>query len=452
MSQLTTRRRVLKSAVAAASTSLLIGPAAMARTYAANERIRFANIGIGGMGAKGVDFASREQIVAFADVDTGHAAGAIKKIKDKFPDVKAYTDYRKLFDEVKDLDACWVATPDHHHFPASVRALEAGLNLYCEKPLAHDLYEVRKLRELAKAKNVVTQMGNQGHSGEHVRLLCEWVAQGTLGDVTEAHVRPPYNDMDFGSRDPGQPAKPPSTLDWDLWQGPVKEREFRTGIVPAKWRGWLPYGTGLLGDWFCHNGDGAVWALKLYEADTCEVSCEGEETNGSNWPHEVRVTWNFPQRGDMVPCTMTWSSGAYNDKPFPDSKYDPTLIKEAMVKNATAYFGTKGTAVSGYWMNGTRLFPETFMKESGKPKPVLERVKGGHEVDFLNKIKNGGKTASDFDYSARLTEVMLVGNVANLVRGQKLAYDFHTGRFTNSEKANALIKRDPRKGWEFGYV
>ena len=123
-----------------------------------------------------------------------------------------------------------------------------------------------------------------------------------------------------------------------------------------------------------------------------------------------------------------------------------------MAKNASAYFGTKGTAVSGFWMNGTRLYPETFMKEVGKPKQVLERVKGGHEIDFLNKIKHGGRTASDFDYAARLTEIMLVGNVANLVRGQKLAYDFRTGRFTNSDKANALIKREPRKGWEFGYV
>ncbi len=216
-----TRRRLLQAG-AAASASLLIGPAAMARTYSANEKIRFALIGIGGMGGKGVSVASGEQIVAAADVDVNHAAGSIKKIKDGFADAKIYSDYRKLFDEQKELDAVWVATPDHHHFPAAVRALEAGLAVYCEKPLCHDLYEARKLRELAKAKNVVTQMGNQGHSGEHVRLLCEWIWQGSLGDVTEAHVRPPYNQMDFGSRDAGQSAAVPPGFDWDLWQGPVK--------------------------------------------------------------------------------------------------------------------------------------------------------------------------------------------------------------------------------------
>ena len=446
-----TRREFLRAG-GAASASVLICSARAARAYAANEKIRFGLVGIGGMGGKGVGVASGEQIVAAADVDLKHAAGSVKKITGGFPDAKLYGDYRKLFDEQKQLDAVWVATPDHHHFPATVRALEAGHAVYCEKPLCHDIYEVRTLRELAKAKKVATQMGNQGHSGEHVRLLCEWIWQGTLGDVTEAHVRPPYQQMDFGSRDAGQPAKPPESLDWDLWQGLVKEREYRTGIHPATWRGWLDYGTGLLGDWFCHNGDGAVWGLKLHEADTCEVECEGEETNGTNWPHAVRVSWSFPKRGGMAPCVMRWSSGIYNDysaRPMPKT-VDPERIA-ATAKHSGAYYGTKGTAVSGWWMNEARLFPETFMKEVGRPKAVLPRVKGGHEADFLNAIRTGGRSSSDFDYSARLTEIMLVGNVANRVR-EKLSYDFRTGTFTNSDKANALLKREPRKGWERGYA
>jgi predicted dehydrogenase len=447
MSNSITRRNLLRAG-AAASASVLIGPVAMARTYAANEKIRFACIGIGGMGGKGVGVASAEQIVAAADPDENHAAGAIKNIKGRFPDAKIYTDYRKLFDEQKQLDAAWVATPDHHHFPASIRAIDAGLAVYCEKPLCHDIYEARKLRELAKAKKVATQMGNQGHSGEHVRLLCEWIWQGSLGDVTEAHVRPPYNQMDFGSRGPGNPAPVPKGLNWDLWQGIVKEREYRTGIVPGAWRGWIDYGTGLLGDWFCHNADGAVWGLKLYEADTCEVECEGEEPNPTNWPHGVRVSWKFPKRGDLAPCIMRWSSGTYNDKPMPPT-VDPERVK-AVASHPSAYFGTKGMAVSGWWMGGVRLFPESFMKEVGKPKTVLPRSKG-HETDFLNAIRTGTPSSADFDYSARLTEIMLVGNVALLVR-EKLAYDFRLGKFTNSDKANALVKRTPRKGWEFGYA
>ena len=443
------RRHFIKAG--AAGTFLLCSPKT-AFTYTANEKIRFALIGIGGMGAKGVNVGLEEQVVAAADVDMQHAANSVQKIKAAAPGATFYTDYRKLFDEQKQLDAVWVATPDHHHFPATVRALEAGLHVYCEKPLCHDVYEARKLRELAKAKKVVTQMGHQGHSGEPVRLLCEWIWQGALGDVTEVHVRPPYNQMDYGSRDAGQPAQPPASLDWNLWQGLVKEREFRSGIHPAKWRGWLDYGTGLLGDWFCHNADGAVWGLKLDEADTCEVECEGEETNATNWAHEVRVSWSFPKRGSMVPCVMRWSSGIYNDyvaRPMP-ATVDPKLVAAA-AENPSAYYGTKGMAVSGWWMNSVRLFPETFMKEVGKPKEMLPRVKGGHEKDFLNAIRTGGRSSGDFAYSSRLTEIMLVGNIATRVR-EKLSYDFRTGRFTNSDRANALLTREPRKGWEFGYV
>lgn len=443
------RRHFIKAG--AAGTFLLCSPKT-AFTYTANEKIRFALIGIGGMGAKGVNIGLEEQVVAAADVDMQHAANSVQKIKAAAPDAKFYADYRKLFDEQKQLDAVWVATPDHHHFPATVRALEAGLHVYCEKPLCHDVYEARKLRELAKAKQVVTQMGHQGHSGEPVRLLCEWIWQGALGDVAEVHVRPPYNQMDYGSRDAGQPAQPPASLDWALWQGLVKEREFRSGIHPGKWRGWLDYGTGLLGDWFCHNADGAVWGLKLDEADTCEVECEGEETNATNWAHEVRVSWSFPKRGSMVPCVMRWSSGIYNDyvaRPMP-ATVDPKLVAAA-AENPSAYYGTKGMAVSGWWMNSVRLFPETFMKEVGKPKEMLPRVKGGHEKDFLNAIRTGGRSSGDFAYSSRLTEIMLVGNIATRVR-EKLSYDFRTGRFTNSDRANALLTREPRKGWEFGYV
>jgi predicted dehydrogenase len=440
------RRKILQAGAAAAS--LLIGPASLARTYAANEKIRFALVGIGGMGHKGVGVASGEQIIAAADVDFQHAAGSLKGIKSRFPDAKIYSDYRKLFDEQKQLDAVWVATPDHSHFPAAIRALEAGLAVYCEKPLCHDVYEVRTLRDLARAKKVATQMGNQGHSGEHVRLLCEWIWQGSLGDVTEAHVRPPFNQMDYGSRDAGHPEGVLKSLDWNLWQGPVKERRYRSGIHPSKWRGWLDYGTGLLGDWFCHNADGAVWALKLYEAETCEVECEGEEASPTNWPHGVRVSWSFPRRGTMVPCILRWSSGTYNDRPMPPT-VDPARVA-AVAEHPSAYFGTKGMAVSGWWMNDVRLFPESFMHEVGKPKPVLPRVKG-HEADFLNAVRTGGRSSADFDYSARLTEIMLVGTIAERVR-EKLTYDFRTGRFTGNDRANALLKREPRKGWEFGYV
>ena len=441
------RRRVLALG-AAASASLLVGPASMAQTHAANGKIRFALIGVGGMGSKGVAVASGEQIVAAADVDPAVAADGLRTITSRFPGAKIYTDYRRLFDAERGLDAVWIATPDHQHFPIVVRALEAGLAVYCEKPLCHDIFEARKLREMAAARRVPTQMGNQGHSSEHIRLLCEWIWQGSLGDVTEVHVRPPHNEMDSGSRTAGEPAPVPGTLDWDVWQGPVRPREYRTGIHPKGWRGWIDYGTGLMGDWFCHNADGAVWALRLNEADTCEVECEGEAPGPTNWPHDVRLSWTFPRRAGLVPCILRWSAGTYYDAPMPPT-VDPRRVA-AVASYPTAYFGTKGMAVSGWWMDGARLFPEAFMREVGRPTRVLPRVKR-HEADFLQAIRTGGRSSADFDYSARLTEIMLVGNIALLVR-EPLHYDFRAGRFTNSDRANHLLTRSPRAGWDAGYA
>ena len=295
-----TRRKLLQAGTVA-SASLLVGPASMARTYAANEKIRFALVGIGGMGGKGVDRASGEQIVAAADVDVHHAGGSIKKIKSRFPEAKIYSDYRKLFDEQKHLDAAWVATPDHSHFPPASRPRRRAGRL---------LREAAVPRYLRGPQAAQTRQGKEGRHADgkpgpfrrERALLCEWIWQGSLGDVTEAHVRPPFNQWTSAAR-PGEPISVPAGFDWGLWQGPVKTREFRSGIHPAEWRGWIDYGTGLLGDWFCHNADGAVWALKLYEADTCEVECEGDEPSATNWPHGVRISWTFPKRGDMVPAS-----------------------------------------------------------------------------------------------------------------------------------------------------
>ena len=406
-----TRRKLLQAG-AAASASVLIGPAAMARTYSANEKIRFALVGIGGMGGKGVGVASGEQIIAAADVDFNHAAGSIKNIKGRFPDAKIYSDYRKLFDEQKHLDAVWVATPDHSHFPASVRALDAGLALYCEKPLCHDIYEARKLRELAKAKKVATQMGNQGHSGEHVRLLCEWIWQGSLGDVTEAHVRPPYNQMDFGSRDAGQPAPVPASLDWDLWQGPVKAAR-----VPQR----HPSGRMARLDRLRHGPAGRLVLPQRRRRGVGPEALRGRHVRSrvrGRRAQRARTGRTASASPGSSPSAATWSPASCGGvrARTTTSRCPPRSIPErvaAVAKHPSAYFGTKGTAVSGWWMNDVRLFPESFMQQVGKPKAVLPRVKG-HEADFLNAIRTGGRSSADFDYSARLTEIMLVGNVASL--------------------------------------
>ena len=447
------RRCFLKTAGAGAASALIVSSSAV-WSYAANEKLRFACIGVGGMAGKGVMNARLENLVAVAEVDPQgvgrNQAETLQIVKKEFPDSAVYTDYRRLFDANHKPDVVWVAIPDHNHFGAAVRALEAGANVYCEKPLVHDVYEARKIREVAKAKNLVTQMGNQGHSMDSIRLLCEYVWQGSLGDVTEVHVK---NSNDYANYGGLIKAEVPKGMNWDAWLGPAPEHEYVArpskggGLHHIGWRGWLEYGTGMLGDWFCHNGDGAVWALKLNEAETVEVEAESGKPTAENYPKQAKVVWRFPKRGDVAPVTLRWFQNMALPRP-------PALEPERKADFASVYYGTKGMAVAGAYVDGVRLIPESFQQQVGRPKEVLPRIRGargvGHHADFLNAIREGRKSCADFDYSARLTEIMLLGNVA-LRAGERFTYDFRTGK-SNSDKANGLLRREPRKGWEFGYV
>ncbi|MBM4020002.1 MAG: Gfo/Idh/MocA family oxidoreductase [Planctomycetes bacterium] len=459
-----TRRSFLRTTGAAAASALIVSPSAV-WSYAANEKLRFACIGAGGMAHRGIMNAMSEHLVAVAEVDPEgvgrQQAEILQNVKKEFPDSAVYTDYRRLFDANHKLDVVWVGVPDHNHFGAAIRALEAGANVYCEKPLVHDVYETRKIREVAKAKNLVTQMGNQGHSSDSLRLLCEFVWQGSLGDVTEVHVK---NSNDYANYGGLSKAEVPKGMNWDAWLGPAPEHEYVArskggGLHHIGWRGWLEYGTGMLGDWFCHNGDGAVWALKLNEAETVEVEAESGKPTAENYPKQAKVVWRFPKRGDVGPVTLRWFQNMALPRP-------PALEPGREAKDlASVYYGSKGMAVAGAWMDGVRLIPESFQQQVGRPKEALPRIrKSGkkyenvsarsrplpHHEDFLDAIREGRKSCADFDYSARLTEIMLLGNVA-LRAGEKFTYDFRAGK-CNSDKANALLRRDPRKGWEFGYV
>ena len=443
MTRRISRRGFLRGG-AAAGTFLIVSPS-MARTYAANEKLRMAIVGAGGQGGGGVRAGMGEHIVAVAEADPeGRGAKGVQQIKAKFPDAGLYTDYRKLFDEQTKLDAAWVATPDHNHFGATYRALGAGAGVYCEKPLTHNVHEARKLRELAAAKGLTTQMGNQGHSGESIRLLCEYVWQGSLGDVTEVHVR---NGNDYANYTTGKPTEVPKGMDWNAWLGPAADRPYVSGPHPQGWRGWIDFGTGILGDWFCHNADGAVWALKLNEAETVEVECELGKPTANNFCPKLRIAWRFPKRGAMPPVTLRW----FLNEPLPRP---PALEADRKSGNfASVYYGSKGMAAAGGWMGGVRLIPESFQKEVGRPKQVLPRVGGGHQRDFISSLRAGRKSCADFDYSARLVEIMHLGNIASRVGvGEKLTYDFRAGRFVNNTRADALLTRRPRKGWELGYL
>jgi len=437
------RRNFIKGLFA--GVTILTFPGA-ARTYAANEKLNMACIGAGGQAGAGIGAALGQNLVAVAEVDQEKAGKKnLERVMKEAPGCKVFTDYRKLFDEVKGLDAVWVATPDHHHFPATIRALEAGYGCYTEKPMAYSIWETRKLRDVAAAKKVATQMGNQGHSSQTIRMLCEYIWSGTIGEVKEVHC---VSNRNFSAGTKPATAEIPKGLDWDIWLGPAPQRDYHGGLHPFAWRGFLDFGTGSIGDMGCHTIDGSVWALKLTEAENVEVVAEEGACTEQGYPAKARIVYKFPARGEMPPVTIKWWNGG--------GEYVPPRPEalEAGAKQLTEgayYFGSKMTMKSGSHCGDVQIIPDTLHRSTTKPAATLPRVPG-HAEDFIRACKGGPAASCNFDYAARLTEIVLLGNVACRAGvGEKITYDFKKGT-SNNEKANAYLKREPRKGWEFGYA
>ena len=444
MARARSRREFLKcSALAAAG---VLGAPYVATAAGKGEKLKMAVVGAGGRGRAGLGAAMNENLAAIADVDHRRVGRGLGNAKKKFPNLKVYTDYRKLFDAHEDLEAVWVGTPDHSHFPAAIRALEAGAGVYVEKPLTHNLWEARKLREVAARKKLATQMGNQGHSSESIRIIVEYIRSGALGEIRKLHC---VSNRSFGaSRRPA--SKPvPEGLDWQSWIGPAPFRDYHDGLHPFSWRGWLDFGTASLGDMGCHTIDGAVWALKLYEASTIEVVAEEGNTNEEGYSRSARIVYRFPARGELPPVEMTWWNGG--GKHLPPRPHELEEGRKQL-SEGTYYYGTKAVMQSGSHCQSPRIIPEAKQKATPRPGKAIPRVPG-HTGDFLRACKDSTAPppCSNFGYSAGLTEIVLLGTVALRCAREKLVYDMKAGHFTNSEKANGFIKREPREGWEFGY-
>jgi predicted dehydrogenase len=437
-----TRRQAIQAGLFAGVT-IATAPG-VALSYARNEKLRMAAIGAGGQAGGGIHAGLGEHLVAVAEVDQNDRGKEnIRRVREKSPSTKIYTDYRRLFDEHKQLDAVWIGTPDHHHFPAAVRALEAGAGVYCEKPLTWSVAEARTLRQLANAKKRPTQMGNQGHSSESIRLICEYVWDGALGDVTRVDC---ISNRGFSAGKRPQSKPVPAGLDWDCWLGPAPTRPYHDDLHPFSWRGWLDFGTGSLGDMGCHTVDGAVWALRLYEAEAFDVEAVTGEPTREGFPPRAKIVYTFPRRGDLPAVTLTWYHGGLLP-PRPEVLASGEKVRE----EGTYYYGTKGVMTSGSHCQDVRLLPAKFHESTPRPRRVIPRSKHGHGGDLLAACRDASAPppSSNFDYSARLTEIVLLGNLACLA-GEKITYDMKKGR-TNNDKANALLVRRPRKGWEHGY-
>ncbi len=442
-------RRQFIGGAALASAGSMIGPRhvlGQGGGQPPSAKLNIAGIGVGGQGGHDISQMTDENIVALCDVDSAHAGGIFRR----FPDAKIHTDYRKMLAEQKDIDAVVIATPDHQHAIIAMAAIKMGKHVYCEKPLTHTVWEARQLAQAAREHKVATQMGNQGQASEETRQLCELIWDNAIGPVREVHVwtdRPAnglFNEYwPQGVERPKDTPRVPDTIDWDLWLGPAPERPYHPAYLPFRWRGWLDFGTGALGDIGCHACDPVFRALKLGQPVSVEAS--SSRVNKETYPLASMVTYHFPARGEMPPVKLVWSDGGLRP-PRPEE----LEAGAEMGANGHLFIGDNGKILSQ--KKGYALIPAKRQQEYGVPPRKLPRSIG-HYKEWLAACKGGAAAGSNFDWAGPLTEVVLLGNVALRLQlreeltSKRLLWDGGNLRFTNSEEANSFLKSEYRTGW-----
>ena len=428
-----------------------------------NEKLNLAGIGIGGQGHSDLRSMESENIVALCDVDWAYADGVFKH----YPNAKKFKDYRQMLDEVKEIDAVVVATPDHLHAFASIAAMKLGKHVYCEKPLTHSVWEARQVAQKARDSKLATQMGNQGQASEETRRLCELVWAQAIGPVREAHIwtdRPAnglFNEYwPQGVPRPKDTPPVPATLDWDLWLGPSANRPFHPAYLPFKWRGWWDFGTGALGDIGCHACDPVFRALKLGPPISVEAS--SSRVNEETYPVASVVTYHFPARDatpqannyhvrglqgveaggiEMPPLKLAWYDGGLRP-----ARPDGLPEGDVMGDNGRLLIGDKG------FILGNTIYPESRRREVGDIKKTIARSPG-HYKEFIDACKGGKPAGANFDWAGPLAEVVLLGNIAlrvhlrELLTRKKLLWDPVALKISNLPEANEYIKREYRSGW-----
>ena len=457
----TSRRRFIKGAAGLSALTVLPrhvlgGPGRIAPS----EKTTIACIGIGGQGqinlANFLDF-EEVQVVAVCDVNREGAGyvsanwGDIKETRNggreygrrmvddyyakkkgvsNYQGCRTYGDYRELL-EKEDVDAVMVATPDHSHAMIVLAALERGKHVYCEKPLAYTVEEVRRITEAARKAGVATQLGNHGQAKEEARITQEYLLAGAIGPVREVHVSLNKRFWDPPAARPTDTPPVPDGLDWNFWLGPAPERPYHPDYHPWRWRDWRDFGTSPLGDMGCHTLSTIFKALKLESPVTVEA--ESVAVDSEIYPRRFRVKWEFPARGDMPPVAVTWHDEGYDPPPLQDLAPGRSLP-------GPAFIGDDGV------LKGYRLLPESRMKSYGKPPEVLPRSPG-HYKEWVDACRGGPPAGADFvRHGGLLTETPLLGNIA-IQLGRKLQWDGPALKITNDGEADRLLRRKYREGW-----
>lgn len=438
------RRQFLATTAAASAWAVAPRIAVGADTVPGSEKLNIAGIGVGGMGANNLAAVESQNIVALCDVDRDYAA----KTFAKYPKAKVWTDYREMLEKQKDIDAVMIATPDHTHAVIALAAMRAGKHVYLQKPLTHDVYEARVLAEAAAKHGVTTQMGNQGHSQEGIRNVCEWIWDGAIGEVREVDAwcdlsyypwGHAYWSSRWGTRPKDTPAVP-QTLDWDLWLGPARKRPYHPAYHPMVWRCWWEYGCGMMGDRGAHTLDAALWALKLGQPAQVQASCCGRTEDVH--PVSAVVTYRFPARASLPPVKITWWEGMR--PPWPEG-LDEDLVMPP--EGGLIFHGAKGKLMAGVYGERPMLLPTELNRDYKRPGRTLPRIKGeAHEMDWVRCCKERAVAGSNFAYAGLLTEICLLGNVAKRFE-EPLHWDGVNLKFTNRPEASQYVRSEYREGW-----
>jgi len=461
------RRSLIASAAAAAGMTALPANAAR-RTIAPSDRVNIAVIGAGGMGANNMAKLTDQNIVAMADPDLAHVAksfvdrrgAAIPEkgaLKTAYDDAAKYADYRRMFDVQKDIDAVLIATPDHHHAIAARMAMERGMHVYVQKPLTYSVHEGRVLRDLARRNNkLITQMGNQGHSGDDGRRAVELIRGGVIGRVRDVQIWTNRPVWPQGVARPAAVATPPS-LDWDIWLGPANvDWGYNPDYAHFNWRGWLPFGVGAIGDMGAHLMDFPIWALDpglptriearhtLWGGDTNPWDGKPPESL-SSYPLASIIRYEFGNaKGGAL--ALTWYDGGLMPK-------TPRALPAGVTMKAEGgvlYTGDKGLLMHETYGQNPVLIGEGLERRAARIPQSLPRViggRGGHEMNWIRAIRGEEAISSPFEHAVPLNETMILG-MAAIRAGDAIDYDGVAGRITNLPDANRFLTREYRKGWE----
>ncbi len=421
-----------------------------------SEKVNVAIIGTGGQGTVNMKQLFNEntaRVVALSDVNQesdysmfyyGGTAGlkpARELVRKWYGQAcPGYHDYREMLDK-EDIDAVLLATPDHSHAMIALDVIAKKKHLYCEKPLCRTVYETRKVTEAARKAGVATQLGNFGHSSEDIRLTCEWIWDGAIGDVEEVHAWTDTGAHRWTSLTdrPKDTPPVPAGFDWKRWLDPVPPRPYHPDYTPVRWRAWWQFGSGTIGDFAVHHLDPAFWALKLDQCDTFSVEASSYGTTKETCPAVSLIYFHFPARAGMKPVRITWYEGGL----FPPRPAE-LEARRNIGGNGIIFIGSKGTILGEGWARSPRIIPESKMRAYKRPAKTLPRCKGHHR-NWLDACRGIGQASTHFDYSGPLTEFCIMGNVA-LRAGKKLEFDWKNMKITNDSAANQYIKPVYRPG------